>query len=266
MLVSWTFQEDVHYIEKGELRLELPLLRMWSTSYSGKYGAWNLPLSSSAFCSHFKNWMSCVVLKWEGGSCCVPTVSAADRNQEGPAALPLSWLFSESVQVLSRSRGLSEPRELDRIEELKAARPGGKVGSWSGPLCFLGGPVSFSQPILMEMVTPGSLLGDPFAMVLPILTLASQSLRLHKNSFLGSTPRDCDLGGQVGAVNLHFWPAHRCCSSAVVGSTHWEAALGDQGQATGVVERVHDPAEHRRVLRTLGVQQKMVGKGVKWPS
>lgn len=40
-------------------------------------------------------------------------------------SIPLTWLFLELVQVLSGSGGLPELRQLDRIDELKAAGPGG---------------------------------------------------------------------------------------------------------------------------------------------
>lgn len=62
--------------------------------------------------------------------------------REGLTSIPLTWLFSELVWVLSGSGGLPELRQLDRIDTLKAARPG--VGVLRRTLCFLGGPLSLS--------------------------------------------------------------------------------------------------------------------------
>ena len=72
--------------------------------------------------------MWCVFSKWEEFSGCVPTISGSTQEAGRVTATPLTWLFSEAVQVLSGSMGLPELRELDTIKELQAARPGEEVG------------------------------------------------------------------------------------------------------------------------------------------
>lgn len=95
-------------------------------------------LFSSILCNRFWKWMLCIVLKWEELSCCIPTVSnSIDGSGKGwLVSIPLTWLFSESVQVLSGRAGLRELREHNRIESVKlqdldSATWGGRVLTWA---------------------------------------------------------------------------------------------------------------------------------------
>lgn len=134
---------------------------------------------------------------------------------------PLTWLFSELVRVLSGIRGLPELRQLDRIDELKAAGPGGGVLRQT-PLLLRRASlfvlVLASTLILTELMILAASLETIYGSAYQTYTCLKEVVRMVS---WAPTPSDSDSVGQGWPHELAFLTSSQVMPMLLV----WEPYL-----------------------------------------